>query len=182
MCVIDVNQITLSICISCSVAPVPSSSNAHTSFNPKEVPTSHVRAEKVLETLDWCELRKNIKDMLTESRAHTLKRQYNLIDSSCNAKIQSLLGRGEPDSAATKLIEYFEANHSDVDLLRFCEFLRDEAKEAGGSAVLEGLADKIERAVKDQGPSGIAEHYAILYWRYIIIIIIVFLTPSPSQM
>ena len=61
----------------------------------------------------------------------------------------------DPNSAATTLIEYFEKNHNGDGMLRFCTFLRDEAKEAGGSAVLEGLADRIERAVMDLGASGI---------------------------
>ena len=43
-------------------------------------------------------------------------------------------------------------------LLQFCTFLRDEAEEAGGSAALEDLADRIEKAVKDLGaPQGIIE-------------------------
>ena len=166
MCVVNVTQLSDSqcvLCISCSVAPVPGPSNVHASSNPKEVPTSHVRARDVLKTLNWHELVGDVQDMLTELRVDTLERQYKLIDSSCNAKIQSLLERGKPDRAATTLIEYFEANHSGVDLLRFCEFLRHEAEEAGGSAVLEGLADKLEGAIKDQEPSGIAQHYAILY-------------------
>ena len=142
-------------CISCSVAPIPGSSNVHVCSNPEEVRTSHVRAEIVLKTLNWHKLKKNVKDMLKKSRVDTLEQHYKLIDSSCKAKIKSLLERGEPDEAATELIDYFKRNHSDVDLLLFCEFLRDEAKEAGRSAVLEDLADWIERAVKDQGPSGI---------------------------
>ena len=163
---IIVNQLSDFQCvlyISCSVAPAPGSSNVHVCSNPKEVPTSRVRARDVLETLNWRELISNVKDMLTDTRVYTLERQYRLIDSSCNAKIQSLLVGGEPDKAAITLIKYFEVNHSGADLLRFCEFLRDEVKEAGMGAVLEDLADKIERAVKDQGPSGIVQHYAILY-------------------
>ena len=101
--------------------------------------------------------------MLTKSRADTLEQHYKLIDFSCNAKIKSLLERGEPDEAATKLIEYFKKNHIDVDLLQFCEFLRDEAKEAGRGAVLLGLANWIERAVKAQRPSGITQHYVNLF-------------------
>ena len=93
--------------------------------------------------------------MLTKSRVYTLERQYKLIDSSCSATIRSDLERGDPDSSATTLIEYFEANHNGDGMLRFCEFLSDESEEAGGSAVLEGLADRIERAVKDLGASGI---------------------------
>ena len=100
--------------------------------------------------------------MLTKSRVYTLERQYKLIDSSCNAKIRSDLERGDPNSAAITLIEYFEANHNGDDMLRFCEFLRDEAEEAGGSAALEDLADRIERAVKDLGASGTTQHYAIM--------------------
>ena len=143
--------------------------------------------------MNWPELISNVKDILTDTLVHTLERQYKLIDSSCNAKIQSLLESGKPDKAATTLIEYFERNHSDVDLLRFCAFLRDEAKEAGRGAVLQGLANWIESAVKAQRPSGIAQHYAILFsptsciaWRLYLVNwnwkCIVILTPSPSQM
>ena len=92
--------------------------------------------------------------MLTKSRVYTLERQYKLIDSSCNATIKSDLEK-DPNSAATTLIEYFEVNHNGDGMLRFCEFLRDESEEAGGSAALEGLADRIERAVKNLGASGI---------------------------
>ena len=91
--------------------------------------------------------------MLTISRADTLEREYNLIDSPCNAKIEAQLDRGDRAAAASKLLKYFDKNHNGDDMLQFCEFLRDEAKEAGGSAALEDLADKIERTVKDQRPS-----------------------------
>ena len=150
------------LCILCSVAPVPGSFKVHVSSNPEEGSYSHVRAEDVLQTFDWRELRKDVKDMLTKSRVYTLERQYKLIDSPCKAKIISDLERGDPNSATTTLIEYFEANHKGDGMLRFCEFLRDEAEEAGGSAVLEGLADGIERAVKDLGASGTTQHYAIV--------------------
>ena len=143
------------LCISSSVAPVPGPSKVHVSSNPEEGSYSHVRAEDVIQTFDWRELIKDIQDMLTKSRVYTLERQYKLIDTPCNAKVKSDLEKGDPSSAATTLIEYFEKNHNVDGMLQFCKFLRDEAKEAGGSAVLEGLAGRIERAVKDLGASGI---------------------------
>ena len=140
--------------MSSSVAPVPGPSNVHVSSNPEEKSYSHVRARDALQTFNWRELTRDVKDMLTKTRVYTLERQYKLIDSSCNATIKTDLVK-DPNSATTTLIEYFEANHNGDGMLRFCEFLRDEAEEAGGSAVLEGLADRIERAVKSLGASGI---------------------------
>ena len=125
---------------------------------------SHVKAKDVLQNFYWFELKNGVKDMLTRSRVYTLERQYKLIDSSCNAKIRSDLEKGDPDSAATTIIEYFEANHNGDSMLRFCEFLRDESEAAGGSAMLEDLADRIERVVRRlEAILGITQHYAILY-------------------
>ena len=96
--------------------------------------------------------------MLTKSRVDTLERGYNLINSPCNAKIEAQLTNGDPAAAATTLLKYFEKTHKGDGMLRFCTFLRDESEEAGGSVVLEGLADRIERALKDLGVSGTTQH------------------------
>ena len=119
--------------------------------NLREVSYSHVKAKDVIKSFKWKELTKDIKDMLTMSRADTLERGYNLIDSPCNDKIEAQFYHGDPAAAASKLLKYFEKNHNGDDMLRFCKFLRDEAEEAGGSAALEDLADRIEKTVKDQG-------------------------------
>ena len=100
--------------------------------------------------------------MLTKSRIDTLERGYNLIDSPCNAKIQAQLTNGDPAAAATTLLKYFEKTHKGDGMLQFCTFFRDEAKAARRSAALEGLADRIERALKDLGVSGTTQHYAIM--------------------
>ena len=115
----------------------------------------HIKAKDVLGAFNWRELVKDIKDMLTVLRLWSMERHYNLIDSACNSSIKAYLAQGDPDQAGTKLIVYFEKNHDGDALLRFCEFLRDESKEAGGAARLKDLADKIERAVKAKGPPGI---------------------------
>ena len=125
---------------------------------------SQVGAKYVIKSFKWGELRKDIEDMLTKPRVDTLERGYNLIDSPCNARIEAQLMNGDPAAAATTLLKYFEKTHKGDGMLRFCEFLRDEAEEAGGSAVLEGLADRIERAVKDLGPpQGISISMYIVY-------------------
>ena len=116
---------------------------------------SHVKAKDALETFKWRELLKDIKNMLNKPRLKIMERDYKLINSACNLSIKAALDKGDPDEAATTLIEYFEKNHDGDALLRFCEFLRDEAKEAGDAARLEDLAVKIERAVKAIRPSGI---------------------------
>ena len=119
---------------------------------------SHVGAKDVIKSFKWGELRKDIEDMLTKSRVDTLERGYNLIDSPCNAKIEAQLTNGDPSAAATTLLKYFEKTHKGDGMLRFHTFLRDEAREAGGSAALEDLADRIERAVKNLGAlKGITE-------------------------
>ena len=119
---------------------------------------SYAISRDIIKSFKWDDLRKDIGNMLTKSRVDTLERGYNLIDSPCNAKMQAQLMDGDPDGAATTLLKYFEKTHKGDGMLRFCTFLRDEAKKAGGSAVLEDLADRIERAVKDPGVSqGIIE-------------------------
>ena len=119
---------------------------------------SHVKARDVIKSFKWDDLRKDIENMLTKSRVDTLERDYNLIDSPYNARIKTQLAHGDPAAAAKTLLEYFQKTHQAVAMLRFCMFLRDEARKAGGSAVLEDLADRIERAVKDLGVSqGIIE-------------------------
>ena len=119
---------------------------------------SHVKAKDVIKSFNWDDLRKDIEDMLTISRVDTMERGYDLINSPCNAKIEAQLTNGDPAAAATTLLKYFEKTHKGDGMLRFCKFLRDEAKEAGGSAVLEDLANRIERAVKDLGaPQGVTE-------------------------
>ena len=89
--------------------------------------------------------------MLTKPRVDTLEREYNLIDSLCSAMIEAQLDHGDPTAAASELLKYFEKNHNGDGMLRFCKFLRDEAKKAGGSAALVDLADRIERTVEDRG-------------------------------
>ena len=116
---------------------------------------SHVKAENVLRSFKLRELLKDIKDMLTILRLKIMERDYQLIDSACNTSIVADLNHGNLDEAAIALIEYFEKNHDGDALLRFCEFLRDEVKEAGEAPRLKDLADKIERAVKAKRPSGI---------------------------
>ena len=119
---------------------------------------SHVGAKDVIKSFIWHDLRKDIEDMLTKPRVDTLERDYNLIDSPCNAKMEAQLTDGDPAAAATMLLKYFERNHSGDDLLQFCKFLRDEANEVKRSAKLNNLADRIERAVKDlDAPQGIIE-------------------------
>ena len=125
---------------------------------------SHVGAKDVIKSFIWRELRKDIEDMLTKSRIDTLEKGYSLIDSPCNAKMEAQLMNGDPAAAATTLLTHFKKTHKGDGMLRFCKFLRDEAKEAGGSAVLEDLADRIERAVKDLGPpQGISFSMYIVY-------------------
>ena len=136
------------LCIFVCFVAVPS--EVHPASDMKEVSYSRVRAKDVIKSFKWRELRKDIEDMLTIPRVDTLEREYNLIDSTCNAKIEAQLDHGDPAAAASKLLKHFEKNHNGDDMLRFCEFLRDEAKEAGRSAVLEDLADRIEKSVKDQ--------------------------------
>ena len=113
----------------------------------------HVKAKDVLGFFKWRELSKDIKAMLKKPRLSIMERDYKLIDSACNLSIKAHLDQGNADEAATMFIDYFEKNHDGDALLRFCEFLREEAEEAGGVARLKDLADKIERAVK--GSSGI---------------------------
>ena len=115
----------------------------------------HVKAEDVLKSFKWRDLSKDIKDMLTINRLMIMERDHNLIDSACNSSIAAALNQGNPDEAPIAFMKYFEKNHDGDALLKFCEFLRDEAKEAGEAARLKDLADKIERAVKAKGPSGI---------------------------
>ena len=122
----------------------------------------HVKAKDVLESFKWRELLKDIKDMLTIIRLKIMERDYKLIDSACNLSIKAALNQGNPDEATTAFIEYFEKNHDGDALLRFCEFLRDEAEEAGEAVRLKDLADKIERAVKAKGPSGIIGKLCLL--------------------
>ena len=113
----------------------------------------HVKAKDVLKAFNWRELVQDIMDMLNEHRLWIMQREYNLIDSTCNSSIKVYLDRGNLDEATTRLIKYFEKNHDGDALLRFCEFLREEA--VGGAPNLKDLADKIERAVKAKRPSGI---------------------------
>ena len=122
---------------------------------PPRRPYRHVKAKDVLDAFKWRELSKDFKDMLTVLRLKIMERDYKLINSPRYTLIKATLKQGDPDEAATKLIDYFEKNHDGDALLRFCEFLRDESKEAGGVAGLENLADKIERTVKAKGSSGI---------------------------
>ena len=132
---------------------VASPSEVHVASNPKEVSYSYVRAKDVIKSFKWSELVEGIENMLTKPRADILEREYYLVDSPCNSKIEAQLDHGDPASAASKLLKYFERNHNGDDMLRFCEFLRDEAKKAGRSAALENLADRIEKILKDQGSS-----------------------------
>ena len=115
----------------------------------------HVKAKDALGSLKWRELSNDIKDMLNKPRVDIMQRDYNLIDSACNSSIKTYLDKGDPYEAATTLIDYFEENHDGDALLKFCEFLRDEAKEAGEAPRLKDLVDKIERAVKAERSSGI---------------------------
>ena len=141
---------------------------------------SHVKARDVLETFMWRDLSKDIKAILKKSRLRTMEKDYKLIDSACKLSIKADLEKGDPDEAATTLIEYFEKNHDGDALLRFCKFLRDEAKEAGGVATLKNLADKIERAVKAKGPSGNIASFVGLttpsYWLYMVMVMESYLT------
>ena len=109
---------------------------------------SHVKAQDILKSFKLRILSKDIKDMLTILRLKIMKRDYSLIDSACNSSISANLNQGKQNEAATTLIEYFEKNHDGNALLRFCDFLRDEAEEAGEAPRLKNLADTIERAVK----------------------------------
>ena len=123
----------------------------------------YIKVMDVIKSFNWRELSKDIEDMLTKSRVDTMERDYNLIDSPCNAKIKANLMNRDPAVAARILLEYFEKNHNGDDLLRFCNFLRDESEEVGRSTVLEDLADRIERAVKDLGaPQGIIEEMSLV--------------------
>ena len=117
----------------------------------------HVKAKDALGSLKWRELSNDIKDMLNKRRVDNMQRgrEYNLIDSACSSSIKTYLTQGDPYEAATKLIDYFEENHDGDTLLKFCEFLRDEAKEAGEAPRLKDLADKVERAVKAKRSSGV---------------------------
>ena len=114
---------------------------------PRETPYSHIKAKEVIKSFKWRDITKDVKDMLTINRANLLERDYYLIDSNSSDAIIADLQKGDPVSAATTLIVYFEKNHKGNDLLRFCTFLEDEAKESGSSA-LKDLAVNIERAVK----------------------------------
>ena len=114
----------------------------------------HVKVKDILKSFKWRDLSKDIKDMLTIHRLKIMEWDYDLIDSACNASITANLNQGNPDDAATTLIEYFGKNHDGDALLKFCKFLRDEAKEAGEAPRLKDLAGKIERAVKAKGHSG----------------------------
>ena len=140
-------------CVLCILFFVAAPTQVHVASNPKEVSYSRVRAKDVIKSFNWSKLRRDIENMLTKPRLDTLERGYSLIDSACNAKIAAQLDRGDPAAAASELLKYFERNHNGDGMLRFCEFLRAEAEEAGGSAALEDLADRIERIVKGQGTS-----------------------------
>ena len=120
----------------------------------REAPYSHIKAEDVINSFGWREITKDVKNMLTKTRAKILERDYFLIDHVSSAAIRADLEKGDPDSAATTLIEYFENNHNGNDLLRFCTFLNDEAEESRSSA-LKNLALRIERTVKNIKPSGL---------------------------
>ena len=110
-------------------------------------PHRRVKAKDIFkESFTWRGLMSDVKAMLTHARVDVLERDYNLIDPASTGKIKTVLP-SDPVSAATTLLRYFEDNHDGDDLLRFCDFLRDESEEAGGSAALEGLAGRIERAV-----------------------------------
>ena len=108
---------------------------------------SLVRADDIIIRL---ELTNDVKNLLTVSRVQALSRDYNLVDAACCAEIVASLESRDIDSAATTLVEFFARNHNGDDLLRFCEFLRNEAEVVGGSAAMEEMADRIETAVKDQ--------------------------------
>ena len=109
---------------------------------------SHIKAKDVINSFKWREITKDFKDMLTITRAKILERDSSLIDLASSDAIRAYLQKGDPDSAATTLIEYFEKNHNGDDLLKFCTFLEEEAKESGSSA-LKDLALRIERTVKN---------------------------------
>ena len=126
----------------------------------------HVKAKEVIESFRWRDLSKDIKDMLKKPRLMIMERDHKLIDSACTLSIKAYLDKGDPDEAATMFIDYFEKTHNGDALLKFCEFLRDEAKEAGDAARLIDLADKIERAVKAIGPSGIIALFFVGFQRY----------------
>ena len=118
---------------------------SETSFIPREVPYSHIKAKDVIKSFKWREITNDFKDMLTITRAKILERDYRLIDPASSAAIRADLEKGDQDSAATRLIEYFEKNHNGDDMLRFCTFLKDEGSK---SSALKDLASRIERAVQ----------------------------------
>ena len=98
--------------------------------------------------------------MLTRAHVETLKRTLKLIDDKCANRIHQNLD-GDPDSAATTLLLYFEQSHSDDELMKFCEFLRTEARRAGSAPALVALPKKIADAVIDKWTQsqGLYEYY-----------------------
>ena len=90
--------------------------------------------------------------MLKDERVVLLEKQYKLIDAGCRHEVAGLLRNGDYGNAANSLLAYFEKNHKGRDLLKFCQFLRDEVKEAGGGATLTAFANKLEKLVKPGKP------------------------------
>ena len=106
-------------------------------------------------------LHSGIRKMLTEHRTNLLYDDWGLINEECRDNVLGDLGTNNKTKAANRLIDYFHDNHTGEELLRFCDFLTEEAKDAGRNPQLLKLAKAIKKAVRDasSGPSGI---YAIL--------------------
>jgi hypothetical protein len=116
--------------------------------NPKpQLLGDNMKAKDAIEIYGWSTLKDDVQDMLTRKRIQCLKRDYKLIDDEYKKKITAQID-GDPDEAASLLIEYFEKNHEGKDLLIFCEFLRGEEKKAGRSVKLSRFAEKLQNVVK----------------------------------
>ena len=117
---------------------------------------SGVTVRDVIRRMTRKNLHNGIKKMLTEHRTNLLFDDWGLIDDECKDDILGDLKANNKTKAANRLIDYFHDNHTGEELLHFCDFLTEEANDAGRNPQLLKLPKAIKKAVHDasSGPSG----------------------------
>ena len=110
---------------------------------------SEVTVKNVIRGMTRKNLHDGIKKMLTEHRTTLLCDDWGLINEECRDDILGDLEANHKTKAANRLIDYFHDNHTGEELLHFCDFLTEEAKDAGRNPQLLNLAKAIKKAVHD---------------------------------